>query len=108
MNRKTLSKALTTLSVKPGDLLLVQCDDLAASNQLAEAIAQLRNQMKLPKCLVVVLQKGDKLESIDADVMRRMGWVKQNDISYPVNRPNGLLSNSFVAGNFYRTMNNAK
>jgi hypothetical protein len=46
------------------------------SNQLAEAIAQLRNQMKLPKCLVVVLNKGDKLQKIDPEMLRRMGWAK--------------------------------
>lgn len=76
MNRKTLAKSLTTLSIKDGDLLLVQCDTLETSNQLAEAIAHLRNQMKLPKCLVVVLNKGDKLEKIDPEMLRRMGWVK--------------------------------
>jgi hypothetical protein len=77
MNRKTLAKALTVLSIKDGDLLLVQCDTLDASNQLAEGIAQLRNQMKLPKCLVVAMSKGDKLEKLNADAMKRMGWVRR-------------------------------
>lgn len=78
MNRKTLSKALSALSIKDGDLLIVQCDTLDMSNQLAEAIAQLRNQMKLPKCLVVVLGKGDKIETLDTDTMKRMGWERKN------------------------------
>lgn len=78
MNRKTVAKALAVMSIKDGDLLLVQCDTLDASNQLAEAIALLRNQMKLPKCLVVVLNKGDTLEKIAPDALLRMGWERKN------------------------------
>jgi len=77
MNRKTLSKALTALSVKDGDLLLVQGDDLNASNQLAQAITELRNQMKLAKCLIVVLEKGDSITKLDEVQMNRMGWHRK-------------------------------
>ena len=77
MNRKTLEKALTVLHIKEGDILLVSCDTLELSGQLAEAIAQLRNQMKLPKCLVIANQKGDKIENLDIDMMSRMGWVRK-------------------------------
>lgn len=77
MNRKTLSKSLASLSIKDGDLLIVQCDEIEASNQLAQAITQLRNQMKLPKCLVVVLGKGDKITTLDVEQMNRMGWYRK-------------------------------
>lgn len=77
MNRKTLAKSLSTLSIKDGDILIVQCGDIEASNQLASAIAQLRNQMKLPKCLVVVLDKQDKMERFDEEQMKRMGWYRK-------------------------------
>jgi hypothetical protein len=76
MNRKTIAKSLTALHVKDGDILCVQADDLQASNQLAQAITELRNQMKLPKCLVVVLNKGDKIDIADEEMMRRMGWQR--------------------------------
>jgi hypothetical protein len=79
VNRKTLAKSLSALSVKEGDILLVKCKEIEMSNQIAEAIAQLRNQIKLPKCLIVVLGAGDTLEKIDPAVMRRMGWERSKN-----------------------------
>lgn len=79
MNRKTLSKALAMLPVHDGDIITVTTDDLERSGQIATAISELRNKMKLPKCLIVVLQKGDKLERFDSEQMLRMGWIRRKN-----------------------------
>jgi len=74
MSRKTIAKRINALSMKEGDILLISGDNEQAKEQIAVAIKEQRNELKLPKSQIVVLPHGVMLESVSEAQMNRMGW----------------------------------
>lgn len=60
-----------TLQTKPGDVVVVHFKELAKGSAVADTVA------KLTGCLVVVLEEGDSIHTLNDAQMFAAGWVRK-------------------------------